>query len=122
VEGRKFQDIVLTPQDVSNMDKKIINKYVFTGQDNIKRIRTDEKGLCSAYKLGRCVINDFKPTICRCFPLYLDAFVGLCAFKNCSSVKKSYTIEDYLDELEHLLNMYEFWISYYRCFIDKNKN
>ncbi len=66
-------------------------------------------------------MNDFKPTICKCFPLYLDAFIGLCAFKDCPSVKKDYTVENYSNELQYLLDMYEFWVSYYRNLIDKHR-
>lgn len=121
VEGRKFKDIILTPQDVDRLHESIYKKYVFIDEDGIKKIRTDEQGVCSAYQSGKCLINDFKPTICRCFPLYLDAFIGLCAFKDCPSAEESYTVENYAGELEYLLDMYEFWIAYYRDLIDKHK-
>lgn len=121
VEGREFKDIILTPQDANRINGSIYKKYVFIGQDGIKRIKTDEQGVCSAYQSGKCLINDFKPTICKCFPLYLDAFIGLCAFKDCPSVEKVYTVENYLNELEYLINMYEYWISYYRNIVEKYK-
>lgn len=120
VERRKFKDIILTPQDVNRLHGSIYNKYIFSDEDGLKKVKTDEQGVCSAYQSGKCLMNDFKPTICRCFPLYLDAFIGLCAFKDCPSVEEGYTIRNYAKELEYLLNMYEFWISYYRNLIDKH--
>lgn len=121
VEGREFKDIILTPQDANRLDENIYKKYVFIGKDGIKRIKTDEQGVCSAYQSGRCLMNDFKPTICRCFPLYLDAFIGLCVFKDCPSVEADYTVKNYVNELEYLINMYEFWVSYYRNIVEEYK-
>lgn len=121
VEGRTFKDIVLTPQDVNRLNKSIHKKYILTDTDGIKKIQTDEQGVCSAYQAGKCLMNDLKPTICRCFPLYLDAFIGLCAFKDCPSVDETYTVENYVNEIEYLLDMYEFWISHYRKIIGKYK-
>ncbi len=121
VEGREFKDIILTPQDFNRLHESIYNKYIFIDKDGIKKIITDEQGVCSAYQSGKCLMNDFKPTICKCFPLYLDAFIGLCAFKDCPSVKKDYTVENYSNELQYLLDMYEFWVSYYRNLIDKHR-
>lgn len=121
VERRAFEDIVLTSKDINRLERSVYKKYIFTGKDGIKRIKTNEKGVCSAYRAGKCIINDFKPTICRCFPLYLDAFIGLCAFKDCPSVEETYTVENYANEIEYLLNMYEFWISYYRKLINEYK-
>ncbi len=121
VEGRDFKDIILTPQDVNRLSGSIYEKYIITGADGIKRIRTDEKGVCVVYQSGKCLINDFKPTICRCFPLYLDAFVGLCAFKDCPSVEIAYTVKNYAKEIEYLLDMYEFWISHYKKLLKKTE-
>ena len=121
VEGRFFKDIVLTPQDVNRLKESIYKDYIFTGADGIKRIKTNEQGVCNAYQSGKCLINGFKPTICRCFPLYLDAFIGLCAFKECPSVEEIYTVENYINEIEYLLDMYEFWILYYRKIVEEYK-
>lgn len=121
VEGRAFKDIVLTQKDASRLNKSIYRKYIFTNKDGIKMIQTNERGVCSAYQSGKCLINNFKPTICRCFPLYLDAFIGLCAFKDCPSVEETYTVENYANEIEYLLDMYEFWISHYRKIIEKHR-
>ena len=121
IEGRAFKDIVLTPQDVIRLNKSIYKKCIYTDTDGIKKIRTDEQGVCTAYRSGKCLMNNFKPTICRCFPLYLDAFIGLCAFKDCPSVEETYTVENYANEIDFLLDMYEFWISYYRKIVEKHK-
>ena len=92
---------------------------MFIGADGISRIKTNEQGVCSAYMSGECDMNSLKPTICKCFPLYLDAFVGLCALKECPAAKESYTLENYSNEIDSMIELYEFWISYYRKMINK---
>lgn len=119
VDARSFTDIILTQQDVEKICGSDFEKYVFIGKDGIYRIRTSEQGICSAYKSGKCVMNDLKPTICRCFPLYLDAFVGLCVLKECPAVETSYTIKSYSNEIDNLIDLYEFWISYYKELIGR---
>lgn len=119
VETRSFTEIILTKKDVEKICGSEFEKNVYIGKDGLYRIRTSEQGVCSAYEAGKCIMNDFKPTICKCFPLYLDAFVGLCALKECPAVDETYTIESYSNEIESLVDLYEFWISYYKELIDR---
>lgn len=117
VDGRSFIDIILTDLDVAKLKKSSFEKYIFIGIDGIYRVKTDEQGVCSAYISGKCAMNDLKPTICKCYPLYLDAFVGLCVLKECPAAKESYTIENYSKEISSMIDLYEFWISYYKSMI-----
>lgn len=117
IEGRDFKDIILTSDDIIKLKKSAYKNYIFVDQDGLGRIKTNDQGVCSALKDGKCQINDLKPTICRCFPLYLDAFVGLCSLKRCPAAEKTLRFENYINEIEPLLDMYEFWISYYRKLI-----
>lgn len=118
VDGRSFIDIILTDRDVIKLRGSSFEKYMFIGKDGIYRIKTSEQGVCSAYTSGKCAMNNLKPTICKCFPLYLDAFVGLCVLKDCPAVEESYKIENYSNEIGSMIELYEFWISHYKSMID----
>jgi Fe-S-cluster containining protein len=114
IDGRTFKDIILTKKDLESIIGSQYEKYVYVAEDGIGRVKTTDDGFCSAYQSGHCMINDVKPTICQCFPLYLDVFIGLCVIKDCPSVKDKLTIESYKKEVEHFISMCEFWISHYK--------
>ena len=121
VDGRLFKDIILTAKDFERLDKPQFEQYIVSGADGLKRMKTDNVGVCAAFQNGKCLINEFKPTICRCYPLYLDEFVGVCSFKECPSVVPGSTLACYRNEIESLLEIYEFWISYYRKRLNEDK-
>ena len=121
IDGRDFKDIVLTDEDVMAILNSEYFHLIYQGQDGLYRLLTDTDGYCAAYKSGRCLINDFKPTICKCFPLYLDMFVGICSHKNCPAAKADYTLFDYESEVQSLIKMSEFWISHYRKLLSLGK-
>lgn len=122
VDGRSFTDIILTDDDAQSLLNSEYRDLVYLGDDGLYRIATAEDGVCCAYRLGRCLINDLKPTICKCFPLYLDIFIGLCSQKECIAVDAQYKLLNFRNELEPLLNMCEFWITYYRKQIEDQMN
>ena len=119
VDGRKFKDIVLTPEDTQRLLSTCYCQYVFVAEDGLGRMKTDDAGVCSAWKNGKCLVHDFKPTVCRCYPLCLDVLIGLCAYNDCPSAKKEYNIINYSNQIESLVKMYEFWISYYKGIISR---
>lgn len=117
IDGRAFQDIILTPSDAVKINENGYANYIFVGDDGLWRIKTNRYGVCSAFDSGKCLINGYKPTICRCFPLYLDAFVGLCYFKECPATKGDQILENFINEIQPLLDIYEFWLSYYKTLL-----
>lgn len=118
IDEKSFQDIILTHNDAIKINESGYANYIFIGDDGLWRIKTDMYGVCSAFDSGKCLINDFKPTICKCFPLYLDAFVGLCYFKECPATEGVQTLKNFVNEIYPLLDMYEFWISYYKTLLN----
>ena len=114
VDGRVFSEIILTDEDAKNILCSEFKNLVYCGTDGLFRIATTENGCCGAFQSGRCTINDLKPTICRCFPLYLDLFIGLCSQKECQAVATEYTLASYKNELPYFLKMCEFWLEYYK--------
>ena len=121
VDGREFKDIVHTDEDALILQNSAFSHLIYQGQDGLYRILTDTDGYCAAYKSGKCLINDFKPTICKCFPLYLDMFVGICSHKDCPAANADYTLFDYENEVQSLIKMCEFWISHYRKLMNPGK-
>ena len=119
VGGRKFKEIVLTSSDLERIRGSRYEDFIYIAEDGLGRVKTADDGVCLAYESGQCLINEMKPTICQCFPLYLDVFIGLCAIKDCPSVTDGLTIKSYAKEIEHFLEMCEFWISHYRQELDK---
>ena len=116
---RKFYDIILTPKDLEHLHNSHFKDFIYIAEDGIGRVKTAEDGTCQAFKAGKCLLNKFKPTICQCFPLYLDIFIGLCAIKNCPSVTEDHTIESFTSELEKLIEMSEFWLTHYKQTLKK---
>ncbi len=121
VDGRKFSDIILTDKDAKAILSSKYRELVYKGQDGLYRLKTAEDGACSAYIQGKCSINDLKPTICKCFPLYLDVFIGLCSQKDCIAADSRFDFQNYRNEIEPLLDMYEFWTKYYRTRMEEYK-
>lgn len=114
LEGRRFSDIVLTPQDAARLLTSKYSQLIYRDEDGLYKIKTDADGACRAFKDHKCVINDIKPTVCKAYPLYLDMFIGLCVLNDCIAVKYDDNYKTYLNELEPMLDMYDFWIKYLR--------
>lgn len=111
----EFCDITLTKED----RKKIITAGYFSfieeSSDGTYRIRLNEDGSCKAFINGQCVIHDFKPSICRAFPFYIDMFVGLCVVSgSCPGFGAGWTLlDDIKPEINAAKNIYNFWVNEY---------
>jgi hypothetical protein len=114
VEDRKHTDIILTPSDMNRIIDSKYKDLIIVGEDGLGRVRTTDNGRCLAYDNGICKLNEVKPTICCCYPLYLDMFSGVCTINDCPSVRPEYDCRSYIRELSYLIEMYEFWIDYYK--------
>lgn len=114
VDGRMFNEIILTNQDVDLLVNHGFENFINKGEDGFSRLKTYSDGTCTALNNGKCSINQCKPTICKAFPLYIDAFIGVCAIKECKSVKPNTDLAFYNEQLRALLDMYQFWIDYYQ--------
>ena len=121
VDKRDFKDILLTDRDAISLLNSKYREYVYQGSDGLYRILTAEDGCCKAYHNGKCLIEEVKPTICKCYPLYFDIFVGICSQLSCPAVDSCSDLWYYEDELLPLLNMCEFWITYYKKRIEQKK-
>lgn len=113
LSSRSFKDIILTEKDVEVIKLHGMEQLVFWDKDGLGHIKTTPDGYCFAYKNGKCVINEFKPTICKAYPLYMDIFVGLCVHKECPAVTSEQSLNSFSAELVPFLEMCEFWIHYY---------
>ena len=113
IDNRSFTDIILTYDDAKALLNSEYKDLVYHDDDNLYKIKTAEDGTCSAFKDGKCIINEIKPTICKCYPLYLDICIGLCSQKDCAAVHPQYTLNSYKNEIKPFLKMCEFWIQYY---------
>jgi Fe-S-cluster containining protein len=111
VEGRKFSDIVLTPEDYSKIVQAGYSHLIERTSTGEYRMRLMEDGTCTAFKEGRCSIHQYKPTICRAFPFYVDMFVGLCGVTECPGFGAGWTkVEKLQDEVNAAKEMYTFWL------------
>ena len=114
VEHRPFKDIVLTSDDYESMYNAGLYQYIYIAEDGLGRMKISDDGVCSAFSNGKCLVNDLKPTVCKCYPLCIDVLTGLCSFRACPSVEDSFDINSYREQLDALICMYEFWISRYK--------
>lgn len=118
VSGIGFSEIILLPRDVENLQKAGMDSLISRSSDGHWTIKTSKEGICSALKDGRCSIYPIRPAICRCYPLYLDLYVGMCELKECPGVETGNPKQYDDDSIEELLSIYEYWIQFYRA---KNK-
>lgn len=121
LEDRKFSEIILTKKDKQLLLNNGYESYVYTKNDGNSYLKTSSNGICIAFSEGRCSINNFKPTICKAYPLYIDMFSGLCAIKNCPGINYiENDIKKYTDDIASVLDLYQYWIDYYRNIIKNN--
>ena len=117
VHGREFHDIVLTPEDYKGVIENGRIDLVEAGEDGHVRMRLKDDGTCEAFIDGKCSIHEFKPSICRAYPFYLDMFTGLCASISCPGFGGGWTpLEDLKPEIECTAAMYKYWLE----FVDKD--
>jgi Fe-S-cluster containining protein len=111
IAGKKFSEIVLTPEDAQRIIAAGFSHFVELCEDGHYRMRVYEDGTCSALKENRCSIHPVKPTVCRAFPLYVDMFVGLCGVTACPGFGAGWTpVENLKGEVEAAKTMYQFWL------------
>jgi len=112
VEGRNFAEIVLTTDDWRRLMDAGCAHLVERAPTGGYRMCLLEDGTCMAFENGQCSINDYKPTLCRAFPFYIDMFVGLCGVTGCPGFGSGWTpLQRLSSEIEASRKMYDFWIS-----------
>lgn len=109
-----FSEIVLLPEDVNRLKEAGCEGLIRTNAEGIATILTAPDGTCAALKDGRCAIYDARPAICRAYPLYLDMFTGACTLNECKAVPSDLKLSDCKEALASLLDIYQYWICYYR--------
>ena len=114
MSGVKFSEIILTDSDVQKIQNAGLERYILCGKDGLYRIKTHEDGACYALEDGKCAVYSVRPSICIAYPLYLDMFVGLCYLNECPAFSESISVSDTHDALLNLLDIYQYWIDYYR--------
>jgi Fe-S-cluster containining protein len=112
VDGRKFNEIVLTPEDTTRLLEGGCAHLIERTADGGHRMRLHEDGTCIAFVNGLCSIHTVKPTLCRAFPFYVDMFVGLCGCTDCPGFGKGWTpLEQLEPEIQAAEEMYSFWLA-----------
>lgn len=116
----KFSDIILSKDDCSIL---IDNgyQYMIESKNGINKLKTLHNGLCSALKNNRCSIYEYRPTVCRAFPFYIDMFAGLCTITDCCVAPKEGKIIDYSEEIKAAISVYKNWIEYYEDILNEAK-
>ena len=114
IGNRRFSDIILTDQDCDNLVAYGADEYIVEGENGLKRMRTLEDGTCTALEQGKCKIYPARPSLCQAFPLYLDMFGGVCCINECKGYNDQNCFVDDKKALENLLDIYQYWIDYYR--------
>ena len=109
-----MSEIILLPQDVRRLIDAGYAQLVREGEDGIARIDTAPDGTCAALVDGRCSVYEYRPAICRAYPLYIDMYSGVCALTECPAVPPDMRPEDYPEAMEALLDIYQYWIGRYR--------
>lgn len=110
-DGRKFSEIVLTPEDAKRLLGSGCSHLMELTADGGYRMRTEKDGTCVALKDGLCSIHQIKPTLCKAFPFYIDMFVGLCGVTECPGFGKGWTeLKSLSGEIDAAGEMYKFWL------------
>lgn len=120
VDGRPFDEIVLTEEDYNNLyvcgrSNLIGEGYSPQMRKKYYRLNLNEDGSCKALEDGKCSIYAHRPTLCRAYPFYFDMFAGLCAI-NCEgfSDDRLVPLESCAPSFEAARKMYVFWTDFYR--------
>lgn len=110
----QMSEIILLSKDAEALEHAGYSHLICTDPDGKVRINTAPDGTCAALVDGRCSVYDYRPAICRAYPLYLDIYSGVCALTECKAVPEDMRLEDYPEALENLLDIYQHWIDQYR--------
>lgn len=114
LENMSFSEIILIPEDVKRLEDAGYKHLICTNEEGLPILYTAPDGTCMALQDGLCSIYDERPAICRAYPLYLDLFVGAGVLKECKAVSDNLKLQDFKDGLSSLLEIYKFWVYYYK--------
>lgn len=110
-----FQEIILLPKDRAALVKAGREDLIVDKPDGLSTIKTAKDGTCAALEQGRCTVYQARPAVCRCFPLYIDLYAGICVDGSCP-VSDGLTLASFdAQTKEALLEIYEYWIEVYRA-------
>lgn len=119
IDGRPFDEIVLTEEDYAKMCEKGYLHLVEEGVSKVNgkkyfKMALKEDGTCKALQDGRCSIYEVSPTLCKAFPFYFDMFSGLCAI-DCEGFSDEHwvDIECFESYIECAKKMYQYWMEFY---------
>ena len=110
----RMSEIILLPEDVKALQNAGYDHLIQWGQDGIAKILTAPDGTCAALQDGKCSVYAQRPAICRAYPLYMDMYSGVCALTECKAIPEEMPLEEYKEELRNLLNIYQYWIDFYK--------
>lgn len=114
-----FQEIILLPEDRTALLQVGREDLIIDKPDGFSVIKTAKDGTCAALNQGQCSVYKARPAICKCFPLYIDLYAGICIDKHCPNTE-GLTLESFDSETkDSLLKIYEFWIETYRAKLPK---
>ena len=119
IDGRPFDEIVLTPEDVAILRENGRQDLIEEGVSPVNgkkyyKMALAPDGTCKALKDGSCSIYQMSPTLCKAFPFYFDMFSGLCAI-DCEGFSDDNWVElKHFDRyIECAKRMYRFWMDFY---------
>lgn len=109
-----FQEIILLPRDREALVQAGREDLIVDKPNGISAIKTAKDGTCAVLKQGRCAVYQARPTICKCFPLYIDLYAGICIDESCPN-SGGLTLESFdAQTKDALLEIYAYWIEIYR--------
>jgi len=114
VFGLGFSEIPLTKGNVEFIRK--INqedKTYFKKEMDLWFIKLNKDTSCPFFQEGLCLIQEFKPPICKAYPFYLDPCAGLSIDTSCPGVKTcSGCNQTFDEEFQALKKAYKIHFSY----------
>lgn len=107
-----FHNTFLTDEDIVKIEQNgfgFLIDILETGQ-KVMKLNSDHS--CSAFEDGKCTIQQFKPTLCRAYPFYIDMFSGLCGIiDKCPGFGAGETLlSDMAGDINATMEMYGHWI------------
>lgn len=119
IDGRPFDEIVLTEEDRKDLIEHGYSHFVEEGVSAVNgkkyyKMALSEDGTCKAFKDGKCSIHENSPTLCKAFPFYFDMFAGLCAI-DCDGFSEDVFVDISIVQpmIDRAKKMYQFWIDFY---------
>ena len=119
IDNRKFEEIVLTDEDVRLLCDNGRSDLIEEGFSNLMnkkyhKMALENDGTCKAFINGKCSIHDISPTLCKAFPFYFDMFSGLCAISCDGFCEECQTdLKNFEANFEAAKKMYSFWLDFY---------